>query len=47
VIERFGPDSAAAVGQIRRVVALARIDLVILVLVLLVLVLFDMVLKPT
>jgi hypothetical protein len=35
-------DSPEAVAQIRRVVAVARIDLVILVLVL-----FDMVLKPT
>ena len=42
VVERFGPDSPEAAGQIRRVVAVARIDLAILVLVL-----FDMVLKPT
>jgi len=42
VIEEFGPDSAEATAQIRRVVAVARVDLLILVLVV-----FDMVLKPT
>jgi uncharacterized membrane protein len=42
VIEQYGPDSPEATAQIRRVVTVARVDLVILVFAV-----FDMVLKPT